>query len=326
MKHRLTKFATIGLMLMAAVACSATQGGGSPKKEKLEPTNAIYHWKGVYNPSAEERAFMESHAIGRLYIRLFDIAAEYNAVEQRMEAVPIATTRFDAAVPYDVEVVPVTYITVEGLRQMEDYEAYYAGVIVERMMAMASYNELGDIKEIQYDCDWTESTRHIFFALCQETCDMLHERGMKLSVTVRLHQMREEAPMADRGVLMLYNTGSLRSAKTRNSILDISDIEPYLRKRNYPFPLDYAYPTFGWGVVFNEGRFSHLVTNYDGVELGEGETMRVERPTTEEILEVKRRVTKAFGKPHQANIIYHLDSNQLNNYTDDEINEIFARN
>ena len=155
---------------------------------------------------------------------------------------------------------------------------------------------------------------------------MLHERGMKLSVTVRLHQMREEAPMADRGVLMLYNTGSLRSAKTRNSILDISDIEPYLRKRNYPFPLDYAYPTFGWGVVFNEGRFSHLVTNYDGVELGEGETMRVERPTTQEILEVKRRVTKAFGKPHQANIIYHLDSNQLNNYTDDEINEIFARN
>ena len=155
---------------------------------------------------------------------------------------------------------------------------------------------------------------------------MLHERGMKLSVTVRLHQMREEAPMADRGVLMLYNTGSLRSAKTRNSILDISDIEPYLRKRNYPFPLDYAYPTFGWGVVFKEGRFSHLVTNYDGVELGEGETMRVERPTAEEILEVKRRVTKAFGKPHQANIIYHLDSNQLNNYTDDEINEIFARN
>jgi hypothetical protein len=326
MKHRLTKFAAIGLLLMVAVACNATQGGGSPKKEKLEPTNAIYHWKGVYNPSAEELAFMESHEIGRLYIRLFDIAAEYNSVEQFMEAVPIATTRFDAAVPCDVEVVPVTYITVEGLRQMEDYEVYYAGVIVERIMAMASYNELGDINEIQYDCDWTESTRHIFFTLCRETCDILHERGMKLSVTVRLHQMREEAPMADRGVLMLYNTGNLRSAKTENSILDIDDIEPYLKKRNYPFPLDYAYPTFGWGVVFNEGRFSHLVTNYDTVELGEGETMRVERPTAEEILEVKGRVTKAFGKPCQSNIIYHLDSNQLKNYTDDEINEIFARN
>ena len=325
MKHRFTLFAAMGLMLLAAVACNATQGGGS-KREIMEPTNAIYHWKGVYNPTAEERAFMESHNIGRLYIRLFDIAAEYNTVEQFMEAVPIATTRFDATVPYDIEVIPVTYITVEGLRQMEGSENLYAELIIDRIMAMASYNELGTIKEIQYDCDWTESTRHIFFALCENSRTMLNEQGIKLSVTVRLHQMREEAPSADRGVLMLYNTGNLRSAKTRNSILDINDIEPYLKSRNYPFPLDFAYPTFGWGVVFKDGRFSHLVTNYDSVELGEGETLRVERPTVKEILEVKNRVTKVFGKPCQSNIIYHLDSNQLNNYTDDEINEIFARN
>lgn len=325
MKHRFTLFAAIGIMLLAAVACNAMQGGGS-KRETMEPTNAIYHWKGVYNPTADERAFMESHNIGRLYIRLFDIAAEYNTVEQFMEAVPIATTRFDATVPYDIEVIPVTYITVEGLRQMEGSENLYAELIIDRIMAMASYNELGTIKEIQYDCDWTESTRHIFFALCENSRTMLNEQGIKLSVTVRLHQMREEAPSADRGVLMLYNTGNLRSAKTRNSILDINDIEPYLKSRNYPFPLDFAYPTFGWGVVFKDGRFSHLVTNYDSVELGEGETLRVERPTVKEILEVKNRVTKAFGKPCQSNIIYHLDSNQLNNYTDDEINEIFARN
>lgn len=312
-------------MLLAAVSCNATQGGGS-KRETMEPTNAIYHWKGVYNPTAEERAFMESHNIGRLYIRLFDIAAEYNTVEQFMEAVPIATTRFDATVPYDIEVIPVTYITVEGLRQMEGSENLYAELIIDRIMAMASYNELGTIKEIQYDCDWTKSTRHIFFALCENSRTMLNEQGIKLSVTVRLHQMREEAPSADRGVLMLYNTGNLRSTKTRNSILDINDIEPYLKSRNYPFPLDFAYPTFGWGVVFKDGRFSHLVTNCDSVELGDGEILRVERPTVKEILEVKNRVTKAFGKPCQSNIIYHLDSNQLNNYTDDEINEIFARN
>ena len=326
MKHRFTLFAVAGVMLLAAVACNATQGGVGAKREKLEPTNAIYHWKGVYNPSAEELAFMEKHDVGRLYIRLFDIAAEYDDIEQHMTAVPIATTRFDGTVPYGVEVIPVTYITVDGLRQMEGDEYWYANLIVERIVAMASYNELGDIKEIQYDCDWTESIRHIFFALCEYTCSLLHEQGMTLSVTVRLHQMREEAPMADRGVLMLYNTGNLRSPKTRNSILDVNDIEPYLKSCNYPLPLDYAYPTFGWGVVFNKGRFSHLVTNYDDVELAEGETIRVERATAEEVLEVKRRVTKAFGKPCQSNIIYHLDSNQLNNYTDDEIDEIFARN
>lgn len=326
MKHHLTHFAAMGMMLIAAIACNATQGSGGTKREKVEATNAIYHWKGVYNPTAEESAFMENHNIGRLYIRLFDIAAEYNTIEQYMEAVPIATTRFDSAVPYNVEVIPVTYITVEALRQMEGSEQSYANIIIERIEAMASYNELGEIKEIQYDCDWTESTRHIFFELCEHTRLMLHERGMKLSVTVRLHQMREEAPSADRGVLMLYNTGNLRNPDTRNSILDISDIEPYLKNRNYPFPLDYAYPTFGWGVVFNKGRFSHLVTDYDCATLGDDETMRVERATTEEISEVKCRVTKAFGKPYQSNIIYHLDSTQLNNYTDDEIDEIFARN
>jgi hypothetical protein len=138
--------------------------------------------------------------------------------------------------------------------------------------------------------------------------------------------MREEAPSADRGVLMLYNTGNLRDPKTKNSILNISDIEPYLKRSNYPFPLDFAYPTFGWGVLFKDGRFSHLVTNYEDVELGDGETMRVERPSVEEILAVKSRVEKAFGSPCQSNIIYHLDSNQLNNYTDDEIDEILARN
>lgn len=325
MKHRFTLFAALVVLLMAAVACSATQGGGNPKREKLEPTNAIYHWKGSYNPTAEEYAFMEEHEIGRLYIRLFDIAAEYNAAEQYMEAVPIATTRFEGHIPYGVEIIPVTYITVDGLRQMEDSEEYYAGLIIERMLAMASYNELGEIREIQFDCDWTESTRDTFFELCECARDKCHERGMKLSVTVRLHQMREEAPAADRGVLMLYNTGNLRDPKTENSILNLSDIEPYLKRRNYPFPLDYAYPTFGWGVVFNKGRFSHLVTNYDDVELAEAEALRVERPTVAEILEVKACVERSFGKPCQSNIIYHLDSTQLNNYTDDEINEIFAR-
>jgi hypothetical protein len=220
----------------------------------------------------------------------------------------------------------VTYITLDGLKQMTDNECYYAAIIVERMLAMASYNELGEVKEIRLDCDWTESTRSTFFTLCEYMKDECHERGMKLSVTVRLHQLREEAPMADRGVLMLYNTGNLRDPKTENSILNLSDVEPYIKHCNYPIPLDYAYPTYGWGVVFNEGRFSHLVTDYEGVTLGQGETMRVERTSVDEILLVKARVEKAFGKPYQSNIIYHLDSKQLNNYTDDEINEIFACN
>lgn len=269
---------------------------------------------------------MAKNDIGRLYIRFFDIAAEYNATNQLMEAVPIATTVFDGAVPYGVEVIPVTFITVEALRQMDGEEYRYASYIIERMLAMASYNELGEIKEIQFDCDWTDSTRHIFFALCECARLQLHEMDMTLSVTVRLHQLRQQAPAADRGVLMLYNTGAVRNPNTHNSILDINDVEPYLKRCKYRLPLDYAYPTFGWSVLFKDGIFQRLISDNDSHTPTDSETLRVERASAEEVAEVKRRVERAFGKPYQSNIIYHLDINQLNNYTDDEIAEIFARN
>lgn len=325
MKHYLHLMTAL-LCLAAVVACSCVQTKSGRVPKRVEPTNAIYHWKGVFKPTTEEYAFMAKNDIGRLYIRFFDIAAEYNATNQLMEAVPIATTVFDGAVPYGVEVIPVTYITVEALRQMDGEEYRYASYIIERMLAMASYNELGKIKEIQFDCDWTESTRHIFFTLCECARLQLHEMDMTLSVTVRLHQLRQQAPAADRGVLMLYNTGAVRNPNTHNSILDINDVEPYLKRCKYRLPLDYAYPTFGWSVLFKDGIFQRLISDNDSYTPTDGETLRVERASAEEVAEVKRRVERAFGKPYQSNIIYHLDINQLNNYTDDEIAEIFARN
>ena len=325
MKHFL-RLTTALLIVAIVVACSCMQSKSGVASKRVEPTNAIYHWRGVYNPTPEDYAFMTNNDIGRLYIRFFDVAAEYDAVNQIMCAVPIATTKFEGVVPYGVEVIPVTYITVEGLRQMEGSENRYASSIIERMLAMASYNELGKINEIQFDCDWTESTRHIFFDLCEFASMQLHKMDMKLSVTVRLHQMREQAPTADRGVLMLYNTGAVRNPNTRNSILDVNDVVPYLKSRKYALPLDYAYPTFGWSVLFKDSIFQRLISDNDSYTPTEGETLRVERASAEEIMEVKRRVERAFGKPYQSNIIYHLDINQLNNYTDYEITQIFARN
>lgn len=325
MRHLPLLIATLGLLVSAA-SCNSVKQTRSACRHQDTPTNAIYHWKGVFNPTDEELQFMADHNIGRLYIRMFDIATEYDARQDAMAVVPIATTRFDEAPPRSVEVVPVTYITVDALRKMEGDECNYAYLIVERMKAMASFNDCGSIAEIQYDCDWTESTRHIFFALCRHTYDILHEEGMSLSVTVRLHQMTQEAPKADRGVLMLYNTGALRNPHTRNSILDVADVEPYLRKCKYPLPLDYAYPTFGWSVLFRDNRFVRIVSDSDSVVLADNETLRVERAPVSEVLDVKRRTERAFGRPYQSNIIYHLDINQLNNYTDDEIDQILAGN
>ena len=41
-------------------------------------------------------------------------------------------------------------------------------------------------------------------------------------------------------------------------------------------------------------------------------------------VEVKRLIEQGLGKPSQGNIIYHFDKEQLKNYTDDEISQIFT--
>jgi hypothetical protein len=272
--------------------------------------------------------FLNKHDIERLYVRMFDVAVEQNPLSENKEVVPIATTKFVSEVPSNLEIVPVTYITIDALRAMEGEEYDFATLIVERLLAMSSYNNCGEIKEVQIDCDWTSTTKDSYNKLCHCIRYSLNSIGIALSITIRLHQLQETAPPADRGVLMLYNTGNLKSIETQNSILDIKDVEPYLKQEiKYPIPLDYVYPTYGWGVKFNRwGNFNAIVSNPATETLEKGETIRVERPTVDEILEVKKLVEKQLGKPSIGNIIYHFDKEQLNHYTDDEITKIFSNN
>ena len=283
----------------------------------------MYYWKTTFDLDSTERAFLEEHNIKRLYVRMFDVALEPDYLNGSPEIVPIATTKFVSEIPAGVEIVPVAYITIDALRAMHGQESEYATLIVERLLAMASFNKCGDIREIQLDSDWTESTRNSYHSLCELVKSELSAHNIMLSLTIRLHQMRETPPPADRGVLMLYNTGALKDPNTHNSILSIEDVKPYLSEIEYPLPLDYAYPVYGWGVKFSDNKFVSIVTTED-VQIKENEHIRYERPQVSEIVEVKELVEKSFGKPVSGNILYHLDSKQLKNYTSDEIDKILT--
>lgn len=328
MRQKLLLLSSALVLLVALSASTHIDGsehqGHQPQHQK--PMNAIYHWKTVFNPSTEELSFIQRHNIGRLYIRMFDVALLDDNRGDLVPA-PIATTRFDAPIPEGVEVIPTTYITWDALWNMCGDEDYYAELIVDRLLAMASYNECGEIHEVQFDCDWTNSTTDIYYSLCEHAEAYLQAMGIELSITVRLHQLDDGiAPKADRGVLMLYNTGAIKDVRTRNSILDIADIKPYLRSAEYPLPLDFAYPTFSWGVKFKDNRFVSLVSDPATATLGEGEILREERVSAEEILQAKEWVERALGQSYQCNIIYHLDETELKNYNDNEISEIYSRN
>jgi hypothetical protein len=311
-------------ILLSLVLVAAMTGCRAPITDANDAVtqNSIYYWRTTFDIDSTEVAFLERHNIKRLYVRMFDVAIEQNLLNGELEIVPIATNRFVSEIPGGVEIVPVTYITIEALRAMDGKETEFALLIVERLLAMASYNNCGEIREIQLDCDWTESTKESYQKLCQLVKTELATRNIQLSLTIRLHQMQETPPPADRGVLMLYNTGALKNPNTNNSILDIEDIKPYLRKTTYPIPLDYAYPVFSWGVKFSRNKFVSIVSSEDSL-VTDDEHIRYERVTATEILEVKELVEQRFGKPAQTNILYHLDTKQLKNYTDDEISQIF---
>ena len=315
---------TFTLLLAIVLAACETQPSNLSLKSAAIG-NSIYYWRTTFELTATDKAFLQRHDIRRIYLRMFDVAAELDLDNDTYEAVPIATTRFDSEIPDSIEIVPTVYITLEALRAMQGEEEKYAELIVERLRAMASYNGCGKIREMQFDCDWTASTRTSYTTLCRTARERLHRDTIALSATIRLHQLAEEAPPVDYGVLMLYNTGALKNPETRNSILDIADVRPYLRKGKYAIPLDYAYPVFGWGVLFHDGKFQRIVSRPEEETLGEGDTIRVERPNRYVILAAKQLVEEALGAPARGNILYHLDKEQLKHYSDDEIAKIYAR-
>ena len=309
--------------------------------------NSIYHWKTTFNPINSELAFLRKHNVKRLYLRFFDVALDNHWLEGELYPVPIATTVFRQVPPADMEIVPTVYITLEVLRQTNVKTADLANRIVTRILAMATRHKIGNINEVQFDYDWTATTQNSYFELCRIAKDSLHGKGIELSSTIRLHQLRGDCPPVDRGVLMLYNTGALRNAETKNSILDYSDVAPYVTNANYRLHLDFAYPAFAWGIWFRDNRFKAILrtTDYsdqtyyrrqsDGTykvlknhyleshELQKGDIIRLESSRYDEVLKVKRLAEKQLKDDSYSVLLYHLDSTCISNYTTDEIETLY---
>lgn len=321
--------------LAAALCCAliAFPSRPAPTNVPHTPANAVYYWRTTFNPDSAEMKFLADNNVRRMYIRYFDVVAEDLHLTGRKEVIPNATIRFDAPVPESVEsVVPTVYITIDALRESAGKEQELAGQIVRRVLNMSSYNEVNRADELQLDCDWTESTRESYFTLCRAVRDSLSAMSkdpMRLSSTIRLHQLRQDAPPVDYGVLMVYNTGSFLNPDTRNSILDYDDVEPYLRKEaDYSLPLDVAYPTYEWTLSYRNGKFLGIVRDTATVpDSLKGDRIRTESADFATISRVKELIDSRIpaAANGRSNILYHLDSKQLSTFSPDEINKIYSR-
>lgn len=316
--------------------------------------NSVYYWRTTFNVSDAEQQFITKHNVKRLYLRLFDVDMSKRNLWEALSPQPIATIQFPdsanlALVMQQVdECVPTVFITLHALKQMPWHEANdYAQKICTRILNMCSYHGFRDkVHEVQIDCDWTETTENTYFRLLDEMRYILHAQGIILSATIRLHQLRTSAPPVDRGVLMLYNTGSLKHPETKNSILSNVDAMPYLKRINYSLPLDYAFPNFGWGVWFCNNAFQAILhqqdysdenlyeqtdsTHYrviknhynEGHWLICGDIIRKEISDMVAIEQIKQHLP--FSEATSI-IMYHLDENNLKNLDNHEISTFYSR-
>lgn len=333
------KFFLITAVFLLFVSCKESRKANikdSMLKAQVESyARGIYHWKTTFNISDEDSTFIKEHNIKRLYVRMFDVGMERNESNDSLEVVPLGTTRFKSAIPKDCDFIPTVYITLDALKAYSNAESKLAELIVTRVKAMASWNDLGNFSELQFDCDWTAGTRKSFERLCEATRMILSKDGIILSGTIRLHQLGEATYPFDKGVLMVYNTGSFVNPNTTNSILDYDDVHKYLsskgrinnflkvRKTNCQ-EINVAYPTFNWGVVFDDnGQFKSLVRDIDSYTPQQGEQLRVEKSDYKEIDRVKTLIDSLLWPAINGNIIYHLDSQNLKNYSSEEIEKIY---
>jgi hypothetical protein len=292
----------------------------------------FYYWKTNFKLDPEHRRYLEAQGSQTLYIRCFDIEVAEN------EASPNAPITFSDTIPGTIQGIPVVYITNEVWTKTSPNHILLAQKTLKLLNSLWQKGTSRTYTELQIDCDWSGSTREQFFDFLKELKSQLPP-NCTLSATIRLHQFQRRdltgVPPVNRGILMLYNTGSITKIGEQNSILTTETAEIWLKTaKKYPIPLDLALPAFSWAVVFRLGEFHHIMhdlapdalqdttlfrqtqpnkftciknTLLDGYYLHSGDQLRLETVDKATIRTVARRFVAQNGKNPCRTVFFHLD-------------------
>ena len=282
------------LLAILFTGCSRQQS----QDESLEQSNGVYYWRTDLHLDSTERAFLKQHHINKVYCRYFDVVMSDDGTEPK----PNATIAFTDTLPAGIELIPTVYITEDCMHKPHKD---LAEKLVKRIMQMNETNHIGNVHEIQIDCDYTSKSRATYYQFLETIKSQLSTIHYQLSTTIRLHQLSMPVPPVAYGVLMVYNTGDPRKWQERNPILDYRDVYPYLNKlAQYQLPLAAAYPVYQWIRNIQNVRIEHTVD-------------------AAEILKVKKALEKERPSLSKAVITYHLETDNINRYKTETYEEIY---
>lgn len=357
------------------------------EETKVEP--AFYHWQTNLALSQTEQAYLDSLHVKKLYAKFFDVAwdasrempipvAEVAGLEEwrngeledgRIGGLekgnnetlpPLTPSTLQPFHPSTFELIPCIFITNESFQNLPDARvAWLSERVSEKLSELWQQMPGRKLTEVQFDCDWTATTRDHFFQFIE------HFRKLNpdviISATIRLHQVRDYkqtgVPPIDRGMLMFYNTGDLESWYEDNSILNLDIAEDYLPTSNfrlptshfYPLHLDVALPIFAWGVLFRDGRMIRLINNLrsddlsdtsrfhkiadnrfevqkstylDGYYLYQNDQLRLESIDSNLLFQAGDLLTKHLKNRNLTVAFYHLDTTTIKYFPHEVLEEV----
>lgn len=331
------------LFMLLCILCSCKQ---IKKERNIE--RSFYYWKSVLQITPFEKQRLDSLQVKTLYLKFFDVDWD----EEFKRPKPLAKIRIADSAYKDFSVIPAIFITNACIQKIDTGQVKeLAQNLIQLINGIALSNNFNDIPEIQFDCDWTASTKEKYFALLNEFKTLKPDK--KLSVTIRLHQIKyiskSGIPPVHRGLLMCYNMGNLKDPATNNSIIETAELKKYIGGlAKYPLPLDIAFPLFDWKVLYRNNMYKGLIqhlpeavfsnsfsekegnrfrilkdTLLQGYDLRKGDMIRNEQSEIKEILLTASEISNQIKNTRLRVSLYHLDSLTLSKYTTHELESIY---
>ena len=125
------------IILLFVVVCALA----SCSHQKVEE-RGMYYWRTSLNLSKGERAFLQQHHVGRLYVRYFDVVCDDAGHSQ-----PNATLSFDDSLPAGLEIVPTVYILNDCIAEVWGYRKarliIWTGFIMNFFMQKSPFHLMG---------------------------------------------------------------------------------------------------------------------------------------------------------------------------------------
>lgn len=252
---------TVGFVFLSAISCS--------NNSNKEISRGVYFWKTNFTLSTSELSWLKETEIKKLYVRFFDVDWNSNI----SVAVPVGDVSIETKGIDGIEIIPVVFITNRTLANLPDsLIPELSNNIYKKISAKLGLFDNPATKEIQLDCDWTETTRTKYFSLIELIKKLSQSSKIEVTSTIRLHQVKffrkTGVPPVKRGMLMFYNMSDVSEIKTRNSIFDEDVAKKYLVNFDkYPIELDVVLPAFSWVCWFRNGRLKNLINDVNAGDL-----------------------------------------------------------